>query len=355
MLQLALYGKPSSRYEYLKLQLSQKLDEYNVDVSLKEVNDVEVFMKENVLSIPAVRLNGDNLFECRNDEDINSFTAKVVEAILKKEAERESVILVPVDFSEPSKNALDFAAKLATRTGSRVKLFHVFHPRPVEVNGTIWINPEAADAYCQKLEKIAEPLKEAYPKVSFDHQVMEGFPVESITETSSLPEIKYVVMGTTGENSALKKWMGSVSHQVAKKCDCPIFVIPPEVQCDIKSILFASDDPVLDVHGLRIVLRMAETLNADVKVVHVKKPGDEEKEGWLSELNKLFPGEDLEVTSTQHEDVVMGLLEAAGEESCQLISLATKKRTFWDNLLHKSTTEGVLDRLTKQALLVIHT
>jgi nucleotide-binding universal stress UspA family protein len=209
MIEVALYGKPSSRYEHLKLILSNKLDEAGVDIRLTEINDVETFIKDNVHSIPAVRLNNKMYFECPEDIDIDEFTDDVIKNILLDNDSRMMKIIVPVDFSEPASNAIEYAISLANLSNVGIHITHAFHPTPVQVNGAVWVDPDAAKNSEKQLKHLVDDVIKRHPNVAISSSLEYGFPVDTLIKLSQAPDTKYIVMGSLGSNNTIRQLFGS--------------------------------------------------------------------------------------------------------------------------------------------------
>lgn len=357
MIHLDIYGKPNSRYEHLKYMLFNKLNDYNIDVSFKEYNEVKKFIEQNVRSIPAIRLNDQTIFECKDGADINDFAENVVNEIVAREQQIQGSILVPLDFSKGSASAIRLAADLAKGRGLKVKLLHVYHPRPVEVGGSLWLDPNAVPKFCSQLEMVADQYRKEFADVEFAHEVIEGFAAEAIIDLSKEASNKYIIMNSNAQEDMIKKWLGSVSRSVAKEAACPMFVVPPSFDGKVENILIATADVREDVHGLKIVDRIGQALDAKTHVVHVSTPkaaltvplGSPLDDSEFEELGGRFSWHE-EV----NEDIVEGILHVGQEVDADVIVLANRKRDFWDNLVHRSATQGVMNRLHDKAVLVIH-
>ena len=59
MLNVTMYGRPSSTYEYAKYAILNKAKEANIELNLSEISDERLFISDRVESIPAVRIGDD--------------------------------------------------------------------------------------------------------------------------------------------------------------------------------------------------------------------------------------------------------------------------------------------------------
>ena len=355
MIEVALYGKPSSRYEYLKLLLRQKVDEANLEISIKEINDVQSFIRDKVRSIPAIRIKNNRLLQCGQNDDISEFSNRVIRQILKNNNKPRKV-LVPVDFSTSSLNAVDYAIALAKVCSSQVELVHAYHPTPVQVNGTVWIDPEAEKNYRDQFKSTLESIREKHPDLVITDQFIYGFPVDELIELSKKDDTKFIVMGSTGENNSIRDLFGTVSQEVSQKAHCPVFVVPGNAKFGLKKVLYATDNPVLDAAGLRVVNRLAGLTKASIHIVHINANGDGSlEEKWLKEIPTVFPElKDFSVGESQNPSVVEGLLTEAKSTNADLIAVATTHRSFWSSIFHKSTTKELLKSLRDQPIMIFH-
>ena len=356
MIEVALYGKPSSRYEHLKLVLNTKLDEAGIDIRLTEINDVETFIRDNVHSIPAVRLNNRMYFECPEDINIDDFTDNVIKNILMDNDSRMMRIVVPIDFSAPAANAIEYAASLAELSGVGIHILHAYHPIPVQVNGAVWVDPDAARNGEHQLKDFVDDVIKRHPEVSITSSFEYGFPVDTLIKFSQQPDTKYIVMGSKGSNNTIRQLFGSVSQEVSQKANCPVFVIPENSSFTLKQIVYATDNPVLDASGLRMVHRLAKLTDARIHIVHVNSDNaDSYGRKWLNEIKTVFPElKNYTISEAVNKSVVEGLLGQARSQKADLVVVATTHRSFWDSIFHKSTTKELLLNLGDQPIMIFH-
>lgn len=141
-------------------------------------------------------------------------------------------ILVPVDFSEPSRRALDFAIPLATSFRAEITLLHVIDP--VEIVGT----PEALgllagpyldllvrreDEGRKELERWVKRLRGR--RIGAHAVVVKGKPHKAIVETAERLRIDLIVMATHGLTGWSRLVLGSVAEKVVRLASCPVTTV----------------------------------------------------------------------------------------------------------------------------------
>lgn len=133
-------------------------------------------------------------------------------------------ILVPVDFSQCSRVAVEFAVSFASRFDSEVTLLHVIDP----YLGTgdvlldmarLQINFEK-DAF-KELELWAKEFMPT-PKV----MVRIGPPAHEILKAAEEIEASSIVISSHGRSAIARFFMGGVAERVVRHTACPVIVLP---------------------------------------------------------------------------------------------------------------------------------
>jgi nucleotide-binding universal stress UspA family protein len=131
-------------------------------------------------------------------------------------------ILVPVDFSEHSRRALDYATGFAQRFGAAVHVVHVMHmPSDVRVTGTWWstLRGQALEA----LRELLEGTDSAGLKI--ESHIAEGHPSESIVELATNLGADLIVMGSHGRTGLAHVLLGSVAERTIRSAPCPVITL----------------------------------------------------------------------------------------------------------------------------------
>ena len=140
-------------------------------------------------------------------------------------------ILVPVDFSECSKEGARYASAFATEVGADLLVMHVTHPADYTALDPNRIPPEWAELV--KTARLAaedelDELVNFLPLVgiSADTQVAVGTPLEKLVEASARPDIDMVITSTHGYTGLRHVLLGSTAEQLVRLARCPVLVVP---------------------------------------------------------------------------------------------------------------------------------
>lgn len=142
-------------------------------------------------------------------------------------------ILVPVDFSEGSRAALDAALMLARGFGAQVDVLHVWEPPayiPIDTAlATIGTGPPRMLAEIARAEagrEMAELLGKLEPSESGSRSRIEaGDPVHVILQLVDETPYDLVVMGTHGRTGLDRMIVGSTAAQIVRRASCPVLTV----------------------------------------------------------------------------------------------------------------------------------
>jgi nucleotide-binding universal stress UspA family protein len=138
-------------------------------------------------------------------------------------------IIVGVDGSEGSVQALRFAIEEAKIRGAELRAVSAWHVPPA-VYGAGWA-PAGTDL--DEFRKLAESsLRESVEEagateagIEVASVVREGHPVDLLVEESRSADL--LVLGTRGLGGFKELLLGSVSQQCAHHASCPVVIVPP--------------------------------------------------------------------------------------------------------------------------------
>lgn len=142
-------------------------------------------------------------------------------------------ILVPIDFSEHSTQALRFGCGLAEKFSSELHLLHVMQDLVAMVPEPGLAFPPPGN-YMEELKASAEAalLKLPDPEWSVTSTVVrdtrQGPPFLEIVRYAKEKDCDLIVMGTHGRSGLSHVLMGSVAEKVVRKASCPVLTVRPE-------------------------------------------------------------------------------------------------------------------------------
>jgi nucleotide-binding universal stress UspA family protein len=140
-------------------------------------------------------------------------------------------VLVPVDFSEGSDAALEYALGLTHALGGHVDVLHVLEsPRyssdlMVGMAGTTFSSFEdyARGAATREMESFLARHRSPGPKVHA--RIDAGDPAHEIVRRAETDRYDLVVMATHGRSGLAHLLVGSVTEKVIRRAPCPVLTV----------------------------------------------------------------------------------------------------------------------------------
>ena len=143
-------------------------------------------------------------------------------------------ILVPTDFSETARAALETALLIADKLGSHVDVVYVWEPsttipletmmQEVGVGRPRSIGDIARREAMRRMAQFLSTVSQ--PSGSLGSRVEVGRPDELITMLAEQGGYDLIVMGTHGRRGLLRAMLGSVAERVVRHAPCPVLTIP---------------------------------------------------------------------------------------------------------------------------------
>jgi nucleotide-binding universal stress UspA family protein len=142
-------------------------------------------------------------------------------------------ILVPVDFSQPSKKALEYAGAMATRFDAKLDVLHVW--RPTEYTGDAMVvltRSEPELTLATFLRNHADKELSAFLEgVPHSARLLEsGEPAQVIARVAGEGGYDLIIMGTHGRTGLPHLMLGSVAEKVVRLAPCPVLTYRPPAE-----------------------------------------------------------------------------------------------------------------------------
>ena len=136
-------------------------------------------------------------------------------------------ILVPVDFSDPSNQAVRYAARLAQHFGSEITLLHIVQKTSVAPFPEVPPYLDDMEEDFENAEKALQTLAAQQTlKSSAIHTVMRtGLAAHEIVETARDLDSDLIVIATHGYTGWKHLCIGSTAERVVRTAPCPVFVV----------------------------------------------------------------------------------------------------------------------------------
>ncbi len=289
-------------------------------------------------------------------------------------------LLVATDFSPAAVLAGQRAARIARQCQGQLRLQHVMSTsllndlRDWMVPGQPWqerVRQQAAAAL--KLE--ARALQGDEPQASIETRLVDGAPVQGITETAREWPADLLVVGARGDNPLHHLLIGTTAERLLSKSDRPMLVVRSEPEDDYQRVLVPVDFSPWSESAIPLARAMAP--GAHLVLMHSFSIPFEEKlrfagvdddtlghyrerarQDASDHLNALIDRHSLQphefTLSLSEGDAPAHILRVATERECDLIVIGKHGRQAAEELLLGSVTRNVLAEAHCDVLVSTH-
>ena len=180
------------------------------------------------------------------------------------------LILVPVDFSADSINALEHAIKFANKTGADVKMIHIVNYKVFE---TPFFFSDLEDFNGKGVKDYLNLILYRYQrkiKSRLDYVIVEGNVSTKITEKAVEDKVDMIIMGTHGTSGGDAYWIGSNAFKVVTNAPCPVVTIRNGfIRKEISKIVLPIDASKHTRRKITTTVELASIYDAEIHVIGV--------------------------------------------------------------------------------------
>lgn len=269
-------------------------------------------------------------------------------------------ILVPLDFSECSINALRIAIKIAQKHSSHLELMNTvnIHNMPNRVLVSSVVAEYQTVIQSDQFENVIQEIPEL-SQVHYAIKKMQGTPKNAIYTCLEKDKIDLVIMGTKEEHDPLEKLVGTLSADVIEFSNVPVIVIPESIKnMNMRRVGFATDlQKITDINQLDLLIELVKIANAKLEVFHIYRDADildleENTREGMKLLNGLVDTKHTYVLVNE-EDVLDGILKFVDDSKLDLLVMYPRHHGFWDKIQHGSITKKMIHQ-SRTPLMTIH-
>ena len=183
-------------------------------------------------------------------------------------------ILVPVDFSECSDKAVEYALFIAETFCAKATLLHAV---------VLFKEDIGEEEHLKAFEKLIEKKEEERAKrlklrcdvggkrgIAIDSDIIRGFsPADAVLEYMDDKKTDLIVMGTHGRTGFMKWWLGSVAEKVVRRSPVPVLTVHQEwTKQAIDTMLVPIDFSDFSKKAVQQGKAVADAFGAKLKFLH---------------------------------------------------------------------------------------
>jgi len=253
-------------------------------------------------------------------------------------------ILVPIDFSDCSIKALQYAIGLCKITDGKLVILHSVQVPVLTEKGT-----ETGEEIREEIDEKFNQVKKQVPlleDVNYNFELNFEFVLSSIRKVVKKNYIDLIVMGTKGATGAKEIFLGSNTYETIKEVKCPVIAIPEKSESfQLGSIAFASDyKRIKDYADLDLMIELAKLRNSEIHILHI----GEEKNMTREEL-EVGRSQDQCFKPVRHSyhyingtDIAKEINSYLKSNGIKLLGVYARQHSLTDKLFHQSLTQEMV-------------
>jgi nucleotide-binding universal stress UspA family protein len=210
-------------------------------------------------------------------------------------------ILVPIDFTDVSQRALEYAKSIARVNDSTILLAHAAEPyNPVTPAEVVWFGQLTVQ---QPEEELLEARGAELHSLGFRARTVSltGAVQDEILAAAKRENVDLIVLGTHGRTGVPRFFFGSEAEGMYRHADCPILVVGPGAKpvseqtstsknaWHPKDIICACDLSPSSAPTAAYALRLAQEHGATFTIFHVDdSEGKESKQSLIPQFEQAL-------------------------------------------------------------------
>jgi len=253
-------------------------------------------------------------------------------------------LLVPTDFSKPSKTALLYAIHMAKKLQGEIIILWFNSIQSSKKTLSKWKKLEAdmiAIAQEDAKHLVEEVRAEVKGNLSFTYHFTSGSSfAESVDVYAVKNEVDMIVMGTKGASGVKKLIMGSHAASMIDHSRIPVLVIPEKASFKtLKKIVYASDLYEWE-QEIRTIAALAAIYKASVHVLHISPATSKNKidKNLLPEMIKTAGYQKIIYHDIKSDNVAKAIDDYILANDADMLAMFTHKLDTYEKLFGRSVT-----------------
>jgi nucleotide-binding universal stress UspA family protein len=276
-------------------------------------------------------------------------------------------ILVPIDFSPLSLNALRHAEELAKLTKARIVVLHVVEPYIESIGidtsmvavGTA-LEQDMANSANLRLQEIARATsKRSHCRVTA--MVLFGRTASMITKTAANVRASLIIMGTHGANGFVDKLLGSNTYRVATLSRTPVMSVHKKPsRAGYRHLIYPVRDRPRAAAKFALTLAFAKLFHSTVHVLGVFQSEQQAEQTRVrtlcSVVRKQFArrGVKVKTASLESRPLVEATVQYAKEHAGSLVVIVQDSDFRLVELFQLGFAKRVLHQVLTPVLTIPH-
>lgn len=263
-------------------------------------------------------------------------------------------ILVPVDFSGDSLNALRFGIFLSNKLDCHLRMIHVQKSEKFEIPFHFEeLKNEIIHTVHEYFEKLIELHSADYCVKNgvFDFKIRTGSVYREIVNQAKYSDAYMILMGAYGASGFEEFFIGSNAVKVVTNATCPVITVQKEfTKGQLKTIVMPIDASVETRKKIPFVAEIASRCNAKIHILGVHETSDSNVIGkidlYMRQAEVYFKDANVDCVKSirKGDNNTYTSLNYAREVDADLITIMTEQAESSINMFFGSYAQQMINR-----------
>ncbi len=251
------------------------------------------------------------------------------------------VILVGIDFSDCSINALEHAITIARKAKAGIAMVWINH---LDYSKEIFsVEPQDLEKeVITRFEALIKKYQYHLLDEKIEYYIRKGKVYKEMCKVANEIEAFLIIIGTHGSSGFEEFWIGSNANRMVSGSSRPIITIRGgiDVGTDLKKIVLPLDSTKITRQKLPMTALLAKYFNSEVYILGIFTTTSDDiryrVRNYVSQAEEYFAENGIKYKSTTMEadNISEVTVKYAKEIGANLISIMTEQETTTANLLH---------------------
>lgn len=249
------------------------------------------------------------------------------------------LVIVPLDFSENSIKALEFALAIGDRRNAKIVLVHTVGMTSNSTSDVAGApNQRFAEAESQ-LKTLLQTYQSADSEIHFE--IVDGELSTTVLRIAKDEELPLIVMGMQGASGIKNKLIGSTTLDLIRVAECPVLVVPAQAHVSqVKKVTLALDFADQEEKFIDWIVDMSRRWSLGLEILHVQTKSDfnGERPALSMEryLQKKYPDIQTRIHTFYASAAVEGLELYMAEHNNMILVMCHQHENLWEQILKRS-------------------
>ncbi len=258
-------------------------------------------------------------------------------------------IAVATDFSEGSKNAVKYAATLASDIGAELFIIHVYETPVFFTSEMPYTAVEAAEKMAsaeaeKSMQAITEEIEREFSELKFDHIIKKGLTADLVCQLAKDVNAELLFTGATGAGAVERYLIGSTTTAFINQSEMPVLIVPDGSYFNgISKMVYTSDLKESSIAEVSQILPLVKRYEAELDVLFIDNTihadSEEFSEIMKTKVHDSIDHDKLAGFICTDPDVVNGINLFLKENPADMICMLTHDRKFPATLWSPSVTK----------------